>query len=921
MVCLPKQLASKNVQRVFLLICFLCTLESIAQSNQEVKKLALVIGNANYDAGKLKNPVNDALLMASDFDSLGFDVILDTNIKTQTDFNLTIREFGLKRKEYDVGFVYYAGHGIQVGSENFMLPTKVNLESEDDVDYFGVNVQKIVNILIRTTDQVNVLILDACRNNPFESQWNLTRSLRAGKGLAKMQAPMGSLIAFSTTAGNVAPDGSGDNSIYCRSLYNNMFKEGLSLDQLFRNVRSEVLEASNGIQQTEESTQLTGATFYLKERDYENIYREVDSLIDAGDFSRALEVNQTILLSSDKDYDALFNRGFIYALMDENQRAISTFKRLNKIYPQKVAPLWMQGLILSNLEEYEEAIKIFRDCIAIDSNDIDFYEEIASCYVSLEKYNDALVNLSTAIALEPDSLFLHENRSAIFLLKGDTTKAINDLDSVILRDPQNWEVYNEKADLLSYLGPDEISIAVETFTYVVENCNDRYPLFRAINNRANIYNERGEAEKAVADQTFIIDNYQDTAIISPSLTYVNRGEIYENLEEYDKAISDYETSIVLDPNYARGYESLIRLKLEMGDTLAALSSYEYLLGIDYNKIHLSDRADLYLSLDEYELAIVNYERSIAFYDSIYDFTYWWNQNRRAVAYWLMDSNEKAISILNVVLEKVDSTIGDIELSKLYELRGTIYQLSSAIQKAESDFINSYSIWSSPSTAINLMNLYWEENDTINFHETSNLALSRALNAEDSLLLLEELFLVESGWEKYNRADNIARLIIKLNPSSESLSNAGFIAMVLNEDDRALRLLNEAIKSDSSNTSPLFYRSKLYEKLGESFLAVGDLQKTIKINPEDPEGYYYLANFYQKKDELLKALRNFDLAISSYVGGYYITDEFGVENIELSEVYAKRANLYKELGDYELMCEDFTKASDLGLLIAEDRCLN
>jgi tetratricopeptide (TPR) repeat protein len=921
MVCLPKQLASKNVQRVFLLICFLCTLESIAQSNQEVKKLALVIGNANYDAGKLKNPVNDALLMASAFDSLGFDVILDTNIKTQTDFNLTIREFGLKRKEYDVGFVYYAGHGIQVGSENFMLPTKVNLESEDDVDYFGVNVQKIVNILIRTTDQVNVLILDACRNNPFESQWNLTRSLRAGKGLAKMQAPMGSLIAFSTTAGNVAPDGSGDNSIYCRSLYNNMFKEGLSLDQLFRNVRSEVLEASNGIQQTEESTQLTGATFYLKERDYENIYREVDSLIDAGDFSRALEVNQTILLSSDKDYDALFNRGFIYALMDENQRAISTFKRLNKIYPQKVAPLWMQGLILSNLEEYEEAIKIFRDCIAIDSNDIDFYEEIASCYVSLEKYNDALVNLSTAIALEPDSLFLHENRSAIFLLKGDTTKAINDLDSVILRDPQNWEVYNEKADLLSYLGPDEISIAVETFTYVVENCNDRYPLFRAINNRANIYNERGEAEKAVADQTFIIDNYQDTAIISPSLTYVNRGEIYENLEEYDKAISDYETSIVLDPNYARGYESLIRLKLEMGDTLAALSSYEYLLGIDYNKIHLSDRADLYLSLDEYELAIVNYERSIAFYDSIYDFTYWWNQNRRAVAYWLMDSNEKAISILNVVLEKVDSTIGDIELSKLYELRGTIYQLSSAIQKAESDFINSYSIWSSPSTAINLMNLYWEENDTINFHETSNLALSRALNAEDSLLLLEELFLVESGWEKYNRADNIARLIIKLNPSSESLSNAGFIAMVLNEDDRALRLLNEAIKSDSSNTSPLFYRSKLYEKLGESFLAVGDLQKTIKINPEDPEGYYYLANFYQKKDELLKALRNFDLAISSYVGGYYITDEFGVENIELSEVYAKRANLYKELGDYELMCEDFTKASDLGLLIAEDRCLN
>ena len=921
MVCLPKQRAAKIIQRVFLLICFLCTLECIAQSNQEVKKLALVIGNANYDAGKLKNPVNDALLMASAFDSLGFDVILDTNIKTQTDFNLTIREFGLKRKEYDVGFVYYAGHGIQVGSENFMLPTKVNLESEDDVDYFGVNVQKIVNILIRTTDQVNVLILDACRNNPFESQWNLTRSLTAGKGLAKMQAPMGSLIAFSTTAGNVAPDGSGDNSIYCKSLYNNMFKEGLSLDQLFRNVRSEVLDATNGMQQTEESTQLTGATFYLKERDYEIIYREVDSLIDADDYSRALEVNQTILLSSDKDYDALYNRGFIYALMDENQRAISTFKRLNKIYPQKVGPLWIQGLILSNLEEYEEAIKIFRDCIAIDSIDIDFYEEIANCYVSLEKYNDALVNLSTAIALEPDSLFLYKNRSAIFLLKGDTTKAINDLDSVIQRDPQNWEVYNEKADLLSYLGPDEISIAVEIFTYVVENCNDRYPLFRAINNRANIYNERGEAHKAVADQTFIIDNYQDTAIISPSLTYVNRGEIYENLEEYDKAISDYETSIILDPDYARGYESLIRLKLEMGDTLAALSSYEYLLGLDYNKIHLSDRADLYLSLDEYELAIVNYERSIALYDSSYDYTYWWNQNRRAAAYWFMDSNEKAISILNFALEKVDSTIGDIQLSDFYRLRGSIHQFSSAIEKAEVDFIKSYSISPSPSTANLLLDLYWEENDTINFYETSNLALSRALDAKDSLRLLENLYLIEIDWGKYNRADYIARLIVSLNPTSENLCNAGFMAMLLNEDNRALRLLNESVNSDSSNTSSLFYRSKLYEKLGESFLAISDLQKTIMINPKDPEGYYYLAIFYQKKGELLKALRYFDLAIRSYVGGYYITDEFGINNIELSEVYVKRANLYRELGDYELMCEDFTKASDLGLLIAEDRCLN
>ena len=158
----------KNLVYFFLLISFF-------SFSQEEKRLALVIGNANYDKGVLKNPVNDARLIASTLDSLDFDVILKENIENRSEFIRAIREFGTKRPDYDVAFVYYAGHGIQVDDENFLLPTKEEFSSEEDVLDFAVSVQNVMRYLKSQTDEVNILILDACRDNPFESSWNTTR--------------------------------------------------------------------------------------------------------------------------------------------------------------------------------------------------------------------------------------------------------------------------------------------------------------------------------------------------------------------------------------------------------------------------------------------------------------------------------------------------------------------------------------------------------------------------------------------------------------------------------------------------------------------------------------------------------------------------------------------------------------------------
>ena len=138
-----------------------------------------------------------------------------------------------------------------------------------------MSVQDIMMYLTSMTNQVNILVLDACRDNPFEANWNKTRSIKGG-GLAKIPPPTGSLIAFSTDAGNTAADGDGKNSVYCQSLCENMLLENTSLDQVFRNVRSYVLRLTNNNQRPVESSQLTGSVYYLVKSNYEKEFKLID---------------------------------------------------------------------------------------------------------------------------------------------------------------------------------------------------------------------------------------------------------------------------------------------------------------------------------------------------------------------------------------------------------------------------------------------------------------------------------------------------------------------------------------------------------------------------------------------------------------------------------------------------------------------
>ena len=233
--------------------------QSIVNSNE--KRLALVIGNADYEfGGTLANPENDAKAMAQALRNIGFEVSEYTNAN-QKDIKKAIDEFGKKLKLYDVGLFFYAGHGVQVKGSNYLVPVDANLSSENDVEYDCVNAERVLANMEDAGSKVNIVVLDACRNNPFERSW--TRSTQ-GKGLAFMNAPSGSLIAYATSPGTTASDGSGKNGLYTSALLKHLATPNITILEMFQQVRSTVMKESHDMQVPWESTSLKGNFYFAK---------------------------------------------------------------------------------------------------------------------------------------------------------------------------------------------------------------------------------------------------------------------------------------------------------------------------------------------------------------------------------------------------------------------------------------------------------------------------------------------------------------------------------------------------------------------------------------------------------------------------------------------------------------------------------
>ena len=220
---------------------------------------ALVIGNSKYThTGPLRNPANDAEAISSTLKQLGFNVMTLTDAD-QRQMDQAIRKFGADlRGSNGVGLFYFAGHGMQIEGENYLLPTDINPSNEFDVTYDAVPVGKLLGQMEVAGNGMNVVILDACRNNPF------ARSFRSSsRGLAQVIAPTGSFISYATAPGDVAADGEGDNGLFTEKLLQHMITPGLRLEEVFKRVRADVQQDSSNKQVPWDSSSVTGDFFFV----------------------------------------------------------------------------------------------------------------------------------------------------------------------------------------------------------------------------------------------------------------------------------------------------------------------------------------------------------------------------------------------------------------------------------------------------------------------------------------------------------------------------------------------------------------------------------------------------------------------------------------------------------------------------------
>ncbi len=221
-------------------------------------RVALVIGNARYDNNKLKNARNDAELMARSLADVGFEVltVFDGNA---SEMRSAVTEFGRHLKVPDtVALFYYAGHGVQADGENFLVPIAADISDMTEVALNSVALGDVLKTMARSETRMNIVVLDACRDNPFSAT---TRAIAQG-GLAPVVAPSGTLIGYATAPGQVARDGDGDNSVYSAALAANISMAGLTLEEVFRNARRRVIEATSGKQVPWEHSSLVGEFFF-----------------------------------------------------------------------------------------------------------------------------------------------------------------------------------------------------------------------------------------------------------------------------------------------------------------------------------------------------------------------------------------------------------------------------------------------------------------------------------------------------------------------------------------------------------------------------------------------------------------------------------------------------------------------------------
>ncbi len=234
------------IVRMQLLLAIACVAVTMATKAHAAQK-AFVVGNSNYaHTPQLRNPVNDAKDLKVRLEALGYEASLGLDLK-RTEFLTKFQSFTQSLRSEDLALIFYAGHAVQISGENFLFPVDARVEKEEDARSNLVSLNALLSDVSRVS-RSRIIILDACRNNPFANELERTKSTRsagASRGLARVYAGIGTFIAYSTEPGNVADDGDGRNSPFTESLLRHINQSGADVHAVMRRVRSDVQRSTN----------------------------------------------------------------------------------------------------------------------------------------------------------------------------------------------------------------------------------------------------------------------------------------------------------------------------------------------------------------------------------------------------------------------------------------------------------------------------------------------------------------------------------------------------------------------------------------------------------------------------------------------------------------------------------------------------
>ena len=406
------------------ILAFLLIPASLGAQQQARQKYALVIGNASYtDLVTLKNPLNDANDVSAALSSMGFtvDKILNGNLN-QMQSAVSRLKTRLNAAKNSYGFIYYAGHGVQANGENYLIPIGANIPGENQLKDRALSVQSMLSELNNANNELNVVILDCCRDNPF--------SWRGGaRGLSGVSGAADSIIVFAASEGMPSSDGEGRNGLFTAYLLNNLKTRDLEVSELIRRTGSDVSKASENMQRPAVYNQFFG-TAYLGETPAVRVTQRRPGRQQPG-MAQAVIAQNTQQAADPARAKAFVDQGIASNQKGDYTNAIEAFSQAIDIDPKNVTAFTNRGIAFNNSYDFDSAIEDFTDAISLDPKNALAFNSRGYAYDNKKLYAQAIADFNEAIKLDPKYAAAHTNRGESYFNQKNYDRAISDFSEAI----------------------------------------------------------------------------------------------------------------------------------------------------------------------------------------------------------------------------------------------------------------------------------------------------------------------------------------------------------------------------------------------------------------------------------------------------------------------------------------------------------